>query len=176
MEFKDKLKQARESFGLSQNDLAQRANISRVSVGNYERGTRKPNSEILMRLAKALHTTPDYLLGKDPYFNSDDKASKIYYKYLQNEDQDFFFEEVLERYGYIIEPSIFEYNTMDEKKQKTEEWMCPEKQYYNIIHNGTKIRIKPQELFDFIDNIKKAMEFEWFKLTAKHLSDPPADK
>lgn len=167
MALNEMLKQTREFLGLTQTEVAKRAGISRVSVGNYERGTRTPSSTVLSRLANALHTSPDYLLGKDPFFDLDEKTSTLYYQYLQDPNHDHFFDEILERYGYIIEPSIFDYSNDEEKLIQADNWTHPEKQYYNIIHGNEKIKVTPQEAFDFSKNIKKAMEFEWYKLKSK---------
>jgi len=48
---------------LTQKELAKIIKISRVALFNYESGTRVPNSETLVLLAKALEVTPNDLLG-----------------------------------------------------------------------------------------------------------------
>lgn len=51
MAFKDRLKALRIESGLSQNELADRLNISSGSIGNYESGIRKPTEEAANALA-----------------------------------------------------------------------------------------------------------------------------
>lgn len=48
------VKDLRKKKGMKQSELAEKAGISRVAVGNYERNERTPNVEILLKLANAL--------------------------------------------------------------------------------------------------------------------------
>ena len=48
---------------LSQDTLAEKIGISRVAIGNYERGDRSPTAEVIVELAKALEVSADILLG-----------------------------------------------------------------------------------------------------------------
>ncbi|MEM6738440.1 MAG: helix-turn-helix transcriptional regulator [Bacteroidota bacterium] len=65
-----KTKQARTDKKLSQQQLAQAANVHYTNVGRYERGDAKPSAEVLNRLANALEVSPDYLMNG----TLDDKA------------------------------------------------------------------------------------------------------
>lgn len=58
-----RIKKARKKLGLTQEELANRAQISRSSVANYESGLREPKGTILVNIATALNTTTDFLLG-----------------------------------------------------------------------------------------------------------------
>lgn len=48
---------------MSQEELAYRANISRVQIGRLERGERQPSLEALINIANALNVTADDLLA-----------------------------------------------------------------------------------------------------------------
>jgi transcriptional regulator with XRE-family HTH domain len=48
---------------ISQADAARRAHLSTQRFGNYAQGTRTPDLDTLMRIARALGTTTDWLLG-----------------------------------------------------------------------------------------------------------------
>lgn len=50
---------------LSQEELAQRAGLSAVSIQNYENGICVPGTDKLAALADALGVTPNELLGWD---------------------------------------------------------------------------------------------------------------
>ena len=50
---------------LSQKQLAELANVTEVSMSRYISGDRDPSTETLANIATALHTTTDYLLGKE---------------------------------------------------------------------------------------------------------------
>lgn len=59
--FGERLKSARRMSGLSLEDLAQRlGEITKQALNNYEQGKRKPDSAIIIKLAKALGVKPDY--------------------------------------------------------------------------------------------------------------------
>ena len=51
------IKKIRLERNLKQSELAEMAKISRVAIGNYERGTREPTATILHKIATALGVT-----------------------------------------------------------------------------------------------------------------------
>jgi len=65
-----RLKELRESKGITQQELANIMNLSQQTIGHYEVGRAKPDADTLARLANYFETTVDYLLGrtniKDP--------------------------------------------------------------------------------------------------------------
>lgn len=64
MEFKDRLRESRLQKGMSQAELARRAEVTERTVQNYELGSRKPrNMEVAQKLADALDISVTYLLG-----------------------------------------------------------------------------------------------------------------
>ena len=60
-----RIKFFREEAGLTQNQLAERADISREAIGNYEKGRRTPPVDIAQRIAAALNMSVDDLLYPD---------------------------------------------------------------------------------------------------------------
>ena len=64
MVFRDRLKEKRLEAGLTQVELAGKAGVTTRTIQNYELGNRKPaNMEVIQRIADALNTTTEYLLG-----------------------------------------------------------------------------------------------------------------
>lgn len=59
----ERIKMIRLNLHLKQQELADRAKVSRVAIGNYERGERQPTAEILQKIANALDVSVDALLG-----------------------------------------------------------------------------------------------------------------
>ena len=57
-----RLKELRTIMGLTQKQLGDLANVTKVSICGYEKGNRTPNIETLMDIANILNTTPNYLL------------------------------------------------------------------------------------------------------------------
>ena len=58
------LKKARLAAGLTQEQLAAKANVSREYVNYIERGKREPTVKIFVRLCKAMRVYPPDLLAK----------------------------------------------------------------------------------------------------------------
>ena len=57
-----RIKEARNKLKLTQEALAEKANISNVYLGEIERGTKIPSVPVLVDLAQALNVSADYLL------------------------------------------------------------------------------------------------------------------
>lgn len=63
MNFRESLKSFRIKQDMTQQQLAARIGVRPESIGNWERGTRQPSFEYLVKLAVALDTSVDTLLG-----------------------------------------------------------------------------------------------------------------
>ena len=63
--FSERLRDVRKARSLTQEELAEKADISRVMVTRYETGQVIPTVEVLISLADALEISIDYLLGRD---------------------------------------------------------------------------------------------------------------
>ena len=63
--FRKRLIKLMEEMGLSQRELGVKADLSHVSINRYIREERMPTGEAIVKLARALNTTPNYLLGLD---------------------------------------------------------------------------------------------------------------
>lgn len=63
--FADALRKRAEQLGLSNAEIARRANLTERRYGNYVTGVREPDLATLARIARALGVTPDALLGFD---------------------------------------------------------------------------------------------------------------
>lgn len=62
MQFHDRLYELRKGSGLTQNDLAEKLDVSRQAVSRWEMGTAKPDIDNLVALSNVLGVTLDYLL------------------------------------------------------------------------------------------------------------------
>ena len=59
----DRMRQARESLGLTQVDLASRLKTHQAQIYRYENGVSEPLPEQIVRLARELQVSADWLLG-----------------------------------------------------------------------------------------------------------------
>lgn len=61
--FPERLRSARESRGLSQAQLAEKAGLQSAAIAHFEAGRRSPSLKNLRALAEALAVSSDYLIG-----------------------------------------------------------------------------------------------------------------
>ena len=62
----NRISELRTALGISMKEAAARLDMPYTTYVNYEKGTREPNSETLIKLSRFFGTSIDYLLGK-PY-------------------------------------------------------------------------------------------------------------
>ena len=65
MTFSEKIYQAREQKGWTQQELADKAGLSRRAIIKYEYNSARPRHDTLNRLASVLGVTTDYLIHDD---------------------------------------------------------------------------------------------------------------
>lgn len=66
-EFKDILRDLRTEHELSQKELAKRLGVSGSTISMYERGERRPEFDMLEKMADMFHVDMNYLLGHVDY-------------------------------------------------------------------------------------------------------------
>ncbi len=118
--FKDRLKELRKDYSITQQELADKIGIVRTAIANYETGRTIPDSDTLTLLAKIFDTTTDYLLGisniRNPYQNKNIKEAP--------EEQDMVPEEFInadEARAYINKHQIFGSGGFDADKLDDDE-------------------------------------------------------
>jgi len=72
---KDRIRSRRVQLDITQQTLAKKLGVSRVSVTKWENGTTKPDGENLHQLALALQVSPEWILyGEGEVVNDDTKV------------------------------------------------------------------------------------------------------
>lgn len=84
MSIGNNIKKYRKYAHLTQIQLAQKSNITRESVGNYERGDRIPPSDILNKIAIALDVSVNDLIADNPQIEEQEPTSE--YKTIYVDD------------------------------------------------------------------------------------------
>ena len=64
-----KIKEYRKDNNMTQQDLADRLNTTKQTIGRYEKGTRKVNQDILFKLCDIFHVTLDDFFPTDTIDN-----------------------------------------------------------------------------------------------------------
>ena len=72
MEFSERLKELRKQAHLTQVELASKLGIVQSSYADWERGKKKPTQENLVKIAKILNVSVDYLVG-----NSEERTDEL---------------------------------------------------------------------------------------------------
>ena len=70
--FSERLSSLMRENQFTQKELAEKVAVTESAMSYYLKGTRIPRSDVLKRIAQALNTTTDYLLG-----NSNESAPKL---------------------------------------------------------------------------------------------------
>ncbi|MBE7030030.1 MAG: helix-turn-helix transcriptional regulator [Ruminococcaceae bacterium] len=68
---------ARSKNHLTQEQLAERINVSAVFISQIETSVRKPSLETVYKISNALNTTIDTLIGNDSFQAKYDEISKL---------------------------------------------------------------------------------------------------
>lgn len=77
MQFYRKLSQLRKSAGLSQEQLAEKAGVSRQTVFKWEAGLASPSMENILTLCRLFSVSADELIGNDVVAVGDEKEKAI---------------------------------------------------------------------------------------------------
>ena len=75
MKLSDKLVKLRKINGWSQEDLAEKLNVSRQAISRWESGTAQPDASNVLNLSKLFGVTADYLLNDE--YESDNDLPKV---------------------------------------------------------------------------------------------------
>ncbi|MBQ8814360.1 MAG: helix-turn-helix transcriptional regulator [Lachnospiraceae bacterium] len=76
MKLPDKIIKHRKANGWSQEDFAEKLNVSRQAISRWENGTAQPDAQNILQISKLFHVTTDYLLNDDYESDRDIPAVK----------------------------------------------------------------------------------------------------
>lgn len=71
MKLSDKIIKHRKINGWSQEDLAEKLDVSRQAISRWENGTALPDAQNILQISKLFNVTTDYLLNDDYESDSD---------------------------------------------------------------------------------------------------------
>lgn len=79
MQIGEIIKNKRTERGYTQKQLSDLSGVSRVAIGNYERGDRFPNIAILEKLARGLGiTTNELIKSASPFIDEKNNSTKVF--------------------------------------------------------------------------------------------------
>jgi transcriptional regulator with XRE-family HTH domain len=76
----DRIRDRRKELRLSQAQLAELASLNQVTIAKYETGRVEPGAQAITRIADALETTADALLGRtaDQVRSAEDEQDEVF--------------------------------------------------------------------------------------------------
>ncbi|WP_135546937.1 helix-turn-helix domain-containing protein [Paenibacillus cymbidii] len=75
----ERIRQLRERKQMTQKELASESKLTIVQLSRYETNHRKPDPDALSKIADALETTTDYLLGRSSSPIQEGDTGRAYY-------------------------------------------------------------------------------------------------
>ncbi len=79
--FSERITELMSRYKMNQKELAVKAGVTESAMSYYVQGKRVPRSDVLTKMAKALNTTTDYLLGSTA--TASNEAAQGELQYLQ---------------------------------------------------------------------------------------------
>ena len=81
-----RLRDARKSKGLTQEELGKMVGVGKSTICSYEKETRNPSLETIIEFLSVLGVSADYLLGTDYIVKSVENDEKIEYRTMTKEE------------------------------------------------------------------------------------------
>ena len=159
MELGEKIKSLRLKKNMKQSDLAEKAKISRIAIGNYERGERQPNIEIVTKIAAALDVSVNELISSEELQNEIEQEN-AFIKYL----------ECIHYTVKVCKVGESEAGYWEEHKNATDEiigrsWI-PNEEYFEVtlIKDSITTTYTLEEFKEFQQACEKSIDYQvWLK-------------
>lgn len=151
MNLGERIKKLRLKQNLTQEKLSEKAGISRVAVGNYERGDRIPNADVLHSIAQALNVSVHDLMYDVEEIKEDvnviEKTEKL-----------------LNLLGYEIR-FVISGGPTEEASENVNNLIKNDKiPVYEVYSNGRLVsKLTNSQFMQLIDNVKLIVDYELTK-------------
>jgi len=92
----ERLRQLRKERKLTQSELGEKVNVTKVSISGYESGNRTPDTDTLQRLADYFEVSTDYLLGRTdiPTHSAEDQDEADFHAFANSPELQEFYKEL----------------------------------------------------------------------------------
>lgn len=136
----DKLRILRETFGFTQEELANKVQLSKPNICKYEKGTVEPNIETLLKFSELFNVSLDYLLCKTdiPNITNLETPNPILNKYnklntLGKTKAENYIDDLLENNKYTSQ-------IIEMPREETYQVADPNKVSYKLVAKGGKVK------------------------------------
>ena len=117
----NKIKELRKKKKLTQEELAQKINVTKLTISRWERGERVPKSDKAQQLAEFFEVSVDYLLGYDNVSKNFEEIFRLKAKNHSNDEVKNNLEDQDEEAKNKIEETYLRFITDSEKLKELKE-------------------------------------------------------
>lgn len=135
----DRIREERESAGLTQLELANKIGITPQAVSQYERGIKNPKITTIYRFADAIGVSPSKLFD-DVKIEEVEKPERFYWVKIQYDDD--------EKCRHFQAPFVLFANSKEEAKKKIKREVPGKFSIVGIVELDKSLVFHPQDLFD----------------------------
>lgn len=135
----DRIREERESAGLTQLELANKIGITPQAVSQYERGIKNPKITTIYRFADAIGVSPSKLFD-GVKIEEVEKPERFYWVKIQYDDD--------VKYRHFQAPFVLFANSKEEAKARIEREVPGKFSIVGVVELDKSLVFHPQDLFD----------------------------
>lgn len=135
----DRIREERESAGLTQLELANKIGITPQAVSQYERGIKNPKITTIYRFADAIGVSPSKLFDSVK-IEEVEKPERFYWVKIQYDDY--------EKCRHFQAPFVLFANSKEEAKARIEREVPGKFSIVGVVELDKSLVFHPQDLFD----------------------------
>ena len=135
----DRIREERESAGLTQLELANKIGITPQAVSQYERGIKNPKITTIYRFADAIGVSPSKLFD-GVKIEETEKPERFYWVKIQYDDD--------VKCRHFQAPFVLFANSKEEAKKKIEREVPGKFSIVGVVELDKSLVFHPQDLFD----------------------------
>lgn len=135
----DRIREERESAGLTQLELANKIGITPQAVSQYERGIKNPKITTIYRFADAIGVSPSKLFD-GVKIEEVEKPERFYWVKIQYDDD--------EKCRHFQVPFVLFANSKEEAKARIEREVPGKFSIVGVVELDKSLVFHPQDLFD----------------------------
>lgn len=154
MEIGKKLKELRKINGISQKELANRANLSIATIQGYEQNKYKPKIATIEKLANALRVSPSEIAGIE-YFDLVTDLPKIHKEVAETS----YLEKYFNSLGFSLTKKVIRWHYEDEDK----EVQIPDELEYTLSKDNQTVILSEKEFNEMHSKTKEVIEGIFYK-------------
>ncbi len=155
----EKIRKHRKIKGLTQEELAEKSDLSTMSIRRYESGERVPPQDTLLKIAKALDVHLRNLMDSSILEDFDKQHSEVgekyaHYKAVNNH---------LRKMGFIVSERVTKWHWENEADSPEERIQIPDEFETTLSKDGYTAIFTEEEFEELQAGAKEAIEGKFYK-------------